>query len=259
MTDIYDLYLSYKRRDIDNYFLERAYEIFIKEDESLIPFISDFQITDTSTNSLGNYSIDKKILKINKNAINDLGESPSNVVALQVLKHELGHAKSIQSLLSGKKDIKTLLTLFSIRSFAISQNWDYIPNMSEMDLKLLSFNIVNNYETNPEERRVNIEAWKYLVNLLKNQNKTKDLLYARTMLFYSYIRGYKDNQYYLDCPAYSFLINTGQLNDFKRLKNKVDSKDYSFDTRLHCGLPISYDEYDNQILSKVKLQIKKRE
>ena len=33
-------------------------------------------------------------------------------------------------------------------------------------------------------------------------------------------------------------------------------KDYSLDTRLLCGLPISYKEYNDEILLKLRLQKK---
>ena len=78
------------------------------------------------------------------------------------------------------------------------------------------------------------------------------------MLYYSYIGGYKNNNYYLEPPTYEFLLKTGLFHDLAFVKKEFEKKEYSLDKRLMCGLPISYEEYDYDILKKVKLKKKKR-
>ena len=78
------------------------------------------------------------------------------------------------------------------------------------------------------------------------------------MLYYSYIRGYEDNRYYLDPPTYTYLLMNRMFNNYKYLKKRVDSNDYSLDTRILCGLPITYQEYDRVLLRKLGLQRSKR-
>ena len=68
------------------------------------------------------------------------------------------------------------------------------------------------------------------------------------------LHGYQDNRYYLDCPTYRFLFETNQLNDLKQLKQRIDNQNYSFETRLLYGLPLTYEEYNDDILTKTKLQ-----
>ena len=108
----------------------------------------------------------------------------------------------------------------------------------------------------PEERLSEIKAWKYLVNLLKNQRTTPDLLTARSNLYYAYVRGYKDNGYYIDAPTYQYLLKMGMYHQYYLFKRRVEEeKDYSFETRLTYGLPLnSSTEYDKKILEKVRLR-----
>ena len=126
-----------------------------------------------------------------------------------------------------------------------------------MNPSLLHYDIIQNYETNPGERLAEIRAWKFLVQLLKNQRISTDLLISRTCLYYSYIRGYHDNRYYLECPTYQFLMNTKMFYEYYWLNQKIKNKDYCFETRLMYGLPITEKEYQEKILQKVKLQRKK--
>ncbi len=135
---------------------------------------------------------------------------------------------------------------------------DKIPNLDHLSDFFLRINTKANYETDPGERLAEIKAWKYMVNLLKNQRTSDDLLKARTMLYASYIRGYKDNRYYLDPPTYEFLLKTGMFYPFNWLKNRVEKKDYSFETRITYGLPITKEEYDEKVLQKVKLKRKNK-
>ena len=117
----------------------------------------------------------------------------------------------------------------------------------------------SNYLIDPGERLADIRAWKYIVNLLKNQRTSDDLLVARSMLYYSYIRGYQHNRYYLDAPTYLYLIKMGMYHQYYLFKKRVEEqKNYSFETRLTYGLPLTEKEYDKSILRKVRLKKKDR-
>ena len=254
-SDLYNIYLSYKNKNIDDYFITQSFDIFLKKEPQILPYIKDLIITENNDNNLGSYSNENKIITINKNNINKHDINWKNILGLQTLRHEIEHAKNLQKLEQRRNDIESRAIFYSLRSYAILNNLD-TTQMSHIDLLLLIFNTKINYDINPGERIADIKSWKYIVNLLKNQRKTQDLLLARKMLYYSYIRGYKDNRYYLDCPTYKFLLNTNQLEELKYLKNRVDKTNYSLNTRLLYGLPISYKEHDKDTLKKVKLQKK---
>ena len=97
-----------------------------------------------------------------------------------------------------------------------------------------------------------------MVNLLKNQRTTKDLLTARVGLYKAYAAGYEDNKYYLESPTFQFFLNVGLLREHNWLKKRFRNHDYSFDTRILYGLPVTYKEYKEKILQKTRLKIVKR-
>ena len=142
---------------------------------------------------------------------------------------------------------------YSLRSYAMEHGLDYSPNVDNLFKSFLDISIKMNYELDPGERLADIKACKYMVNLLKNQRRTEDLLLARGMLYYAYARGYNDNGYYLDPPTYDFLLKTGMYREHYWLKNRVNAKDYCFDTRITYGLPVTYTEYKRGISEKTKV------
>lgn len=254
-NDIYDLYLSYQDREIDDKFINKVFDCLMKQEQNLWPYIKDFVITNEKDSSLGSYSNENKTVCINRKGINEYGIAPSNILGIQVIKHELEHARNLKKLEQKKDDIESKVILYSLRNYAIEKGIDFV-DMDPIDLLMLMVNISTNYETNPGERIAEIKSWKYMMHLLKNQKGSDDLLTAKVMLYYSYIRGYKDNRYYLDCPTYSFLLETKQLRDLRLLKQRIDESDYSLNTRLLCGLPITYKEYNEETFKKAKIRKK---
>ena len=115
-----------------------------------------------------------------------------------------------------------------------------------------------NKKISPDERIAEIQAWKYVVNLIKNKRRTDDLLYARSMLYYAYTDGYNNNGYYLESPTLEFLIRTDLVDEYCYIKRRMERENYTFDTRLTTGLPVTQEEYDKGILQKVRLQKRKR-
>ncbi len=253
MSDkIYELYKDYEGFPLTNTFIMNAFDLMLEKDPELIPFINDILISNKSNNLLGSYSPEERIIRINKEAISNQ-ENNSKILALHILKHEIEHARNLKTLYKGKDDIESKIVYYSLRGFAIKHNIDPYPNFDNLIDDYLEFITKYNYTIDPGERLVDIKASKYIVNLLKNQRDSDDLLIARAKLYHAYIRGYKDNNYYLDPPTYEFLLNTGMFHEHYWLKHRVDKKDYSFDTRITYGLPITYEEYNDKVLNKVKL------
>ena len=253
---LYALLKSYEDKELDDNFINEAFELMIKN-LNINDYISDFSI-DNNSIQLGSYSnMDKKI-KINKDHIMECNHVVKNkkLLTLEVIRHELEHAKQLKKLYNWQKDIESSIIDYSLRSYKLIEGLvipfdqiEYEPNFLELKKK-------QNYTIDPGERLAEINSWKYIINLIKNQNHTDDLLQSRTMLYKSFIRGYKDNGYYLDPPTYEFLLKLGLYRDLYLLKQTVDQQKYCFNTRLTYGLPLTYDEYNNDILKKVKLKRK---
>lgn len=256
MSDrIYNLYQENKNTPLDEKFITDAFEIMIDKENDLIPYVKDFSVTNLPKKLLGAYSNEEKCIRISKEAIE---EQPINhqLYALHVLRHELEHARNLKILYDNHRDIESLIVYYSLRAYAMEHNLEFTRNSDNLIKEFLDIGTKINYEIDPGERLADIKASKYMVNLLKNQRRSEDILIARGMLYYAYQRGYKDNGYYLDPPTYDFLLKTGMFHDHYWLKNRVNNKDYCFDTRITYGLPITYSEYNEKVLQKVKLQRK---
>ncbi len=255
-TKIYDLYTENIENSIDENYLNEAFQIMISKEKDLLPYVNDFKIAENKLDAIGTYSVDEKEItidlnKINNNAANNLANQA--LIGLEVIRHELEHARNLKKLFEGKDDIESFVIKCSLKDYAVRNNMDYSWDYDLGETALLSMRINDNYEKNPGERIAEIKAWKYMVNLLKNRPYTDDLLVARSMLYYSYIRGY-ENPNYLDAPTLSFLLEAELFHDLLFLKRRIDKKNYNLDTRLLCGLPINNEEYDKKILQKVRLQ-----
>lgn len=253
MSDkIYELYKDYEKIPLTNSFIMNAFDIMMEKEKELIPYINNMLISNMAKDLLGSYSNEERIIRINKELISRQ-PNDQKILALQVLKHEIEHARNLKTLYQGKDDIESKAVYYSLRGYALKHNIDPHFNIDNLIDTYLIFVTEKNYEINPGERLADIKANKYIVNLLKNQRDSDELLIARAKLYYAYLRGYKDNNYYLDPPTYEFLLNTGMYHEYYWLKQRVKKKDYSFDTRITYGLPITYEEYNNKVLKKVKL------
>ena len=253
---LYKLYKLEKGKELDNQFIFDAYTIFMEREKNLSPYVKDFEISDEISNCYGKYSNENRKITLYKNVIRKIEEQNinPNLMALQVLRHELEHARNLKTLYEGRSDIESLIVSYSLQDYALDYGLVPFSIYNDFDRILLRYEIQANYGVDPGERIADIKACKYLVNLLKNQRMSEDLLTARKMLYYSYIRGYKDNRYYLDAPTFRFLLNTNMLYAFKCLNQRINEQNYTFEKRLMYGLPLTYHEYDSKILQKVKLK-----
>ncbi len=255
-SELYTLLMSYQNKELDDYFIYKAFDIMTKY-ESIGSYINDFEIIDEDGDFLGTYSNDDRLVEFNKNRVlSDESIHNKKILALQVLRHELEHARNLKYLYEKMDDIQTKVIRYSLRGYAIEHNLYYGSVLDNVDPNILRLRKYGTYDIDSGERIADIKAWKFMVNLLKNQRYSKDLLEARSMLYYSYIRGYRSNGYYLESPTYEYLMTLGLYHEYYLLKKIFRKNNYSFDTRLLCGLPISNEEYDKGILYKVKLQKK---
>lgn len=256
---LYDLYLAYRAKLIDDDFINKVYELMIQKEPCLIPYINDFKISEDDSQNRGTYTPRSKKITIYKNAINNNKYNKEAITGIETIRHEIEHARNVRRLEERRGDIESMV--LKPPSMLYAQISDLMSTEGEeKSIDLLSLLCLKqiNYDNDPDERIAEIKAWKYLVNLLKNQRSGEDILFARVNLRNSYIRGYNNNGYYLDCPTYTYLINTGNIHDLRYIKQAVDKKDYSLDTRLLCGLPITYREFDQGILDKTLLQRKRK-
>lgn len=252
--------LKSSKDELSEEFINNAFDIMIQNDKELIPFISDF-IVDDDLEGEGEYNTEERIIRVNPEMIidNEYGYISDKITALQVIKHEMEHARGLKRLYERRHDIESIVNeyalAFYIQKYGVSSNvfLNYDNSFG------LNFKIKANYLYNPGERIADIKSRKFIVNLLKNQRVSDELLRARTYLYLSYIRGYKDNGIYLDAPTYTFLLNLGLFRNYYLLKKTVDSSQYSLDTRVLCGLPITYEEREKILLKKVRLQRRKKE
>ncbi|MEE3343782.1 MAG: hypothetical protein VZS44_06810 [Bacilli bacterium] len=254
--ELYALLRLYQDKELDDEFINKAFDIMMKY-ENLDNYINDIILVDDINNSLGSYHNEDHIIKINKNKINN-EELILNkkLVVLQVLRYGFEHAKNLQRIYERNNDIETKVVRYSLIEYAIKHNLYYGFGLDKVDPLLLRTNYIMNYDIDPAGRIVGIKSWKFMVNLLKNQRCTNDLLMARSMLYYSYIKGYKDNGFYLEAPTYNYLLMSGLYHEYYLLKKQFDKSKYSLDTRLLCGLPISYEEYNESTLAKARLRKK---
>ena len=169
MSDkMYKLYQEYKGDSLTDEFIDRAFDIMMRDELDLIPYIQDFKIRKFSDKLLGVYSNEDRSIHINREAIARQKINPQ-LLALHVLRHELEHARNLKTLYEGKKDLESTLIYYSLRAYAMEHGIDYEPNLDNLNETFLAFSTKLCYETDPGERIADIKACKYIVNLLKNQ------------------------------------------------------------------------------------------
>ena len=259
--ELYALFMSYQDKELDDDFIYRAFDIMMKYETGLKDYVEDFKInehlepSDIEDGVLGTYSVESRVVSFHKEIVLGDGRFPNKkLLTLEVLRHELEHARSLQRLYERKFDIETMVINYSMAPYAIRHQLYRGSRTDKLDPDLLQMRKYGTYEIDPGERIAEIKAWKFMVNLLKNQRRTDDLLLARSMLYYSYIKGYRSNGYYLEPPTYEFLLALGLYHSHYLLRKLFKNTYYNLDTRLLCGLPISEEEYNEKVLRKVKLQ-----
>ena len=258
--ELYRLLEDYKCSEVDSDFIDKSFDIMLDAEDTLRDKFVDHMAFNEKINSIATYCYENKEITVNRAKVKSdaviSDHYNDKLYALHILRHEFEHARAIKRLYEFRSDIESTVIDYSLREHCIYHGI-LNPIIPEVEY-YVSSDKKKSYLCEPDERIADIKSWKFVVNLIKNQRKTKDLLYARSMLYYSYIRGYEDNRYYLDPPTYTYLLMNRMFNNYKYLKKRVDSNDYSLDTRILCGLPITYQEYDRVLLRKLGLQRSKR-
>ena len=246
--------------NLDDRFCEKAFDIMIDKEPQLDEFAKAVRVTrDEDDDFLGLYDVDTKLVTINlRNILADENITNKKLLTLQVLRHELEHARNVLKIHECRDDIDSVVLRASLKNYAIEQGIDISRTLDSVETRTFSWHKKENYEVDPDERLAEINAWRYMVNLLKNQRYSLDLLCARRMLYFAYVKGYMDSKGIIMPPTYKFLLNTGLYHQLYLLNKRVDDKDYALETRLRCGLPITQKEYDVEALKKVKLMKRKR-
>lgn len=254
---LYELVQDNLGRDLTESYIQDVFDMMISEELDLIPYIEDFRITGQDGKHLGNYLRETHCIKIHKPAIEHSKTCDPHLLTLEVVKHEMEHARNLRTAEMSKDDIESYLVKCGLRYYTMKHGIDTLLNVDELYPRFLEMDTIANYNLNPEERIARIKAWRYVVNLLKNNRGSEELKTAREKLYKAYRRGYRDNRYYLEAPALHFLINTGMLHEHRYLIDRLHQKNYSFDTRIMYGLPVRKEEYEEKILQKVKPEILK--
>lgn len=264
--ELYALFMAYQDKELDDDFIYKAFDIMMKYETGLKYYVEDFDLHEEKEKQhdgeviLGAYSNDNRVVEIyKKSVLSDPKISNKKLLTLAVLRHELEHARNLKRLYEKKCDIETRVIDYSLIEHSLKNHLYRGSMLDDLNPLMLRARKYSTYEIDPGERIAEIKAWKFMVNLLKNQRRSDDLLVARSKLFYSYIRGYKTNGYYLEPPTYEYLLALGLYHSHYLLKKTFRNSFYSLDTRLLCGLPISQEEYNNKVLQKVKLQMRKKD
>ena len=256
--ELYRLLLDYKNCGVDDEFIETSFDIRLDAEDTLRDKFVDHMVFNNKIGSIATYCYEEKEITVNSakvknyDVINSNANYNDKLFALHILRHEFEHARALKRLYEFRSDIESTVLDYSLREHCIYHGV-MNPIIPEAEY-YVSEDEKRSYLCEPDERIADIKSWKFVVNLIKNQRRSDDVLYARSMLYCSYIRGYKDNRYYLDPPTYTYLLLNRMFNNYKYLKKRVDSHNYSLDTRMLCGLPITYREYDRVMLRKLGLQ-----
>ena len=260
MKPLYQLlYKEYEGKPLDDYFIEQAFNRMMEEERELEPFISGLDIVHKKDKCFATYNERTGLITMNRKTIKKY-TNDDKIKALAYLRHEMEHARNIKRYFEGREDLESTILEYALKPYAIKMGLIPRPKEYENDFDLNYFysKVRENSSIAPDERIAEIRAWDYMVNLLKNQRTTKDLLTARVGLYKAYAAGYEDNKYYLESPTFQFFLNVGLLREHNWLKKRFRNHDYSFDTRILYGLPVTYKEYKEKILQKTRLKIVKR-
>ena len=107
---LYQLFMAYQGRELDDSFINAAFEIMMEDESTLIDFISDFKVVDDNEPRFGVYNQDDKVIQINrKNIAATLTSYAPNkkILALQIIRKMMEHARNTQRLHECRSDIES--------------------------------------------------------------------------------------------------------------------------------------------------------
>ncbi len=251
------IYRLYKEEDfLEDDFIKNAFEEMV-EQEGLHDFAKAVMISDEDVGNLGDYDRDVKLITIYPSIILcDKGKVDNKrLLALQVLRHELEHARNTMLIHQGREDIESTVLRSDFRNYIRENHVDVDDSIDPFDRTSYLINKKKCYQINPDERLADIRAWKYVINLLKNDRRSEDLALARKMLQKAYRRGYRVNKDNISAPTFKFLKKLEMYNLKAQLEERIRKQRYCLETRLNLGLPIVDEAEDENVLRKIKRTI----
>ena len=218
-TPMYELYMNQKGKKVTDSFITDVLAIMLEADPDLKHYVQELEITDDASRFFATYDpLDKKITFFKNNLE---ATRKKQLATLHILRNQVEHARNIKTFHEGIKDIETTVVDIGLKDYA--ENTGIRRGLMLDKNQLLSYRIAReeNRSLNPTDRLAEIRSMKYIVNLLKNQRDSEDLILARRLLFRAYLQGYKSDRYHITAPTYEFMLKTGLLREFYWLKNRV--------------------------------------
>ena len=254
-----ELYSLVTQKDeLDESFVYDAFDILMEDNDDLYDYIRDFRIDDSITD-LANYNLDRRLISISPQNISSQTQGicenyNKRMLAISSIVHEMEHAKGFKKVLEGRDDIESLILRYSMIDYLIKYKLDPSISIKDEEPLYIAFWRKQYYDYNPGERLAAIRGYKFVVNMLQHHRNDPNQIPARALLLSSYARGYENNRYYIDPPTYTYLLKMRMFREYYSLVNRVRKNNYSLDTRVTYGLPLTYEEFDKELLRKVRLR-----
>ena len=108
MSDrVYELYQYNVGEELTESFLQDAFDELLAQEPELKDYAQDFRVGYASKD-LGNYVFEDRLIKVSKPLI--IKKCPQNphLLGIEVIRHELEHARDLQTLEQRRKDIESL-------------------------------------------------------------------------------------------------------------------------------------------------------
>ncbi|MBR4261795.1 MAG: hypothetical protein IKQ35_00340 [Bacilli bacterium] len=252
MDKLYRLLREYNGKDLDDTFIEDAFSIMMEREPNLGSYVKSFTMGPIGYDGVAGYSRETGNIIVDNGLLEGRDDPFIKIFTLMVLRQEIERARNLQTSIEGTDKIEPIILRCANKDFLLSQKYIVPLPFEENDLDTLRSRKLINYDSDPDKRISEIRAWRYMVNTLKNCRGSDELFYARTMLRKAYTSGYKNNGFYLDPPTYEFLVNMGFNRELKLIRKRVDTKGYSFNTRIELGLPVTYKEAKFGVKKKTK-------
>lgn len=238
---------DHKDEEVDKKFILDVFEIMASHDD--LEGYAD-KVTFDDNEFFGLFDGDRATININIDRINRLNKTnyKKRLNTLLILRHEVEHARNLKKTAVSDGVEASILRL---SMFVASKAKEASLGITKPEDTLVS----SLYRLNPNERIADIRSSKFMINLLKNNRGSEELIKSREFLYWDYIRGYRDNGITIDPPTYLFLINSGFFRYYCGLVRVVSEHEpYSLDTRVLCGLPITREEKELTLLNKAGLK-----
>lgn len=236
-----------KGKPLDKEFISDAFDIMVSHDK-LDEYATGLNFNDEECD--GSYDNHDGIININIDRISswETSEYCKRLNSLLILRHEIEHAKNMRTMIM-TEGIESTVIRYSVMCLAPATD-----KKIGFPKPILS-SYLSTYDVDPDERIADIRAYKFMINLLKNKRNSVELLTTRERLYQAYIRGYSVKGDIITPPTYSYLLKSGLFDHYIYFSDFISNRtQYSLDTRVLCGLPITKEEKEVELLLKSGLK-----